>query len=62
VDPGVGIHLAAKTGAEVAAGDALARLRVRKESDADVARVRAAFSLEDAPPAPSELVLERIAP
>jgi pyrimidine-nucleoside phosphorylase len=61
VDPAVGIHVVAKSGAPVRPGDALARLRVRKESDADVARVRAAFTLEEAEPPRRELLLERVA-
>jgi thymidine phosphorylase len=60
VDHGVGIHLERKPGQAVRAGEVLAVLRVRKESDANVARVLGAFSIGDECPAEEALVISRI--
>jgi pyrimidine-nucleoside phosphorylase len=62
IDPGVGIRINAKPGVEVSAGDALAVLHVRAESDGNAVldRVAAAFTLGAAKVAPADLVLERI--
>jgi len=62
VDSGVGIVIDAKPGTEVAAGDALARLFVRARADADkvLERVRAAFSIADARPRATPLLLGRV--
>ena len=62
VDPAVGIVIDAKPGARVAAGDPLARLHVRAEGDATkvAERVRAAFTIDDAPPTILPLVIGRI--
>jgi pyrimidine-nucleoside phosphorylase len=59
VDPAVGITLEAKPGARVAIGEPLARIHVRKESDAGpiAARLRTAFTL-----AADQLGLVRPAP
>jgi pyrimidine-nucleoside phosphorylase len=62
IDPAVGISIEAKPGAEVKSGDALARIHVRRASDADAIaeRVRRAFSLGSAPPPPAPLVRGRL--
>ncbi|HEY2516814.1 MAG TPA: thymidine phosphorylase [Polyangiaceae bacterium] len=63
VDPAVGIAVEAKPGAEVRAGDALARVYVRKAEDAApiVARLSAAFAIGDALAAPrGALVRDRL--
>jgi pyrimidine-nucleoside phosphorylase len=62
IDPAVGISVCAKPGAEVRAGDALARIHVHKASDADAIaeRVRAAFSFSPAPPDAAPLVRGRL--
>jgi pyrimidine-nucleoside phosphorylase len=66
VDPAVGILIERKTGDAVTAGEPLARVHVRQESDAArcgvVDRVRSAFVISPHPAAPSRpLVLDRIA-
>jgi pyrimidine-nucleoside phosphorylase len=62
VDHGVGIRLEKKPGDAVARGEPLARVFVRHRSKAaaDVDRVREAFSVQDTPPPPRPLVLDRI--
>jgi len=62
VDHGVGILVDAKPGARVVRGTPLARLRVRRRSDAGeiVYRVRAAFAIGASPPEERPLVLGRI--
>lgn len=62
VDPGVGIHLDAKVGAAVKAGDVVARLFVRSRADgARIAeRVAAAFTYGDAAAPAAPLVLGRV--
>jgi len=62
IDPAVGISVDAKPGAEVKAGDPLARIHVHRASDADAIaeRVRGAFSLGTAAPRPSPLVRGRL--
>ncbi len=62
VDHGVGILVDAKPGARVVRGTPLARLRVRRRSDAGeiVDRVRAAFAIGASPPEERPLVLGRI--
>ena len=63
VDAAVGITIDAKPGAEVHAGDSLARLHVRvddNDASAIAARVRDAFVVGDAPPDAPSLVLARI--
>jgi thymidine phosphorylase len=63
VDHAVGIYVDARPGARVARGEPLARLRVRKRSDAEDVRDRVAssFALGEAPPPQRPLVLGRIA-
>jgi pyrimidine-nucleoside phosphorylase len=62
VDHAVGIFVEKKPGARVVRGEPLARLRIRSAASAYLAadRVRSAFAIEDAPPAPRPLVLDRI--
>jgi pyrimidine-nucleoside phosphorylase len=62
VDPGVGILVEQRPGARVRAGEPLARLLVRDRAAAIAIaeRVRVAFTIDDAPPAPSPLVLDRV--
>ena len=62
VDPAVGIAIEAKPGAEVSAGDALARVYVRDAADAGaiVERLRGAFSVGAAAPPLSPLVKGRL--
>jgi pyrimidine-nucleoside phosphorylase len=62
VDPAVGILVEKRPGDGVRAGEPLARLLVRDRSAAlpIAERVRAAFTIDDAPPAPRPLVLDRI--
>jgi pyrimidine-nucleoside phosphorylase len=62
IDPAVGICVDAKPGTQVKAGDTLARLFVRKGSDADSVRERvlSAFALGDEAPVPRPLVLGRV--
>jgi len=62
VDPGVGILVEKRPGARVRTGEPLARLLVRDRSAAIAIaeRVRGAFTIDDAPPAPRPLVLDRI--
>lgn len=63
VDAAVGITVDAKPGAEVRAGDALARLHVRANdasAEATAARVRDAFVIADARAAEAPLVIGRI--
>jgi thymidine phosphorylase len=62
IDPGVGITLDAKVGDRVEAGQQLARVQYN-----DSARWRAqqeslasAWAIEDTPPEPHDLVIERI--
>jgi pyrimidine-nucleoside phosphorylase len=64
VDHAVGIFVLAKPGARVEQGEPLARLRVRRESDANDGireRVAAAFAVGDAAPEQQVMVLDRIA-
>jgi pyrimidine-nucleoside phosphorylase len=62
VDPAVGLFLEKRPGQAVRTGEPLARLRVRDRGNAaSVAeRVRAAFTIDDAAPSTSPLVLDRI--
>jgi pyrimidine-nucleoside phosphorylase len=60
VDHAVGMEIRAKPGDAVKRGDALATLHVRGPMPDIEARVRAAFSIEDAKPEPRPLVLERV--
>jgi thymidine phosphorylase len=64
VDHGVGIFVEKKPGARVAQGEPLARLRVRSRSSSELVaeRVRSAFVITEAPPAPRSLLLARIEP
>jgi len=64
VDHGVGIFVDKKPGARVAQGEPLARLRVRSRSSSGLVaeRVRSAFVITEAPPAPRSLLLARIEP
>jgi pyrimidine-nucleoside phosphorylase len=65
VDHAVGIFVLAKPGARVERGEPLARLQVRRESDANNGireRVAAAFTVGDAAPEQQVMVLDRIAP
>jgi pyrimidine-nucleoside phosphorylase len=63
VDPGVGLTLAAKEGAEVSAGDALCTIRYADERRlaAALPQIAGAFHLGAAAPARADLVLETIA-
>jgi pyrimidine-nucleoside phosphorylase len=62
VHPGVGVVLEAKRGDPVAAGDVLARIHHAGRALGEAtARVRAAFVVGDAPPAPVPLVLGEVA-
>jgi pyrimidine-nucleoside phosphorylase len=65
VDPGVGILVEVKPGARVGRGDALARILVRDVEAARhhgvIDRVRAAFTVGNAPTPARPLVLDRIA-
>jgi pyrimidine-nucleoside phosphorylase len=63
VDPAVGISIDARPGQDVRQGDVLARVHVRAAPDAAaiVARLALAFTIGDAPPPPSPLVLGRLA-
>jgi pyrimidine-nucleoside phosphorylase len=62
VDPAVGILVEGKPGDRVARGQALARvlLRSRRSADDIVERVRAAFTVGDAPVTTRPLVLDRV--
>lgn len=62
VDPGVGITLQAKIGAQVQAGDPLAVVRYTETSRwvAQEAKLSDAWSIGPEPTEASELVLERI--
>jgi pyrimidine-nucleoside phosphorylase len=62
VDHGVGVYVDAKPGARVARGEPLARLRVRSGYDATavVQRVTSAYTIADAPPPLSPLVIGRV--
>jgi pyrimidine-nucleoside phosphorylase len=62
IDAAVGIVIDAPRGAQVSAGDSLARLYVRSDSDAAkvMERVRAAFVIDDAQPVTAPLVIGRI--
>ncbi len=62
VDPAVGIELEAKPGDAVQVGQVVARLFVRKKSDADplLERVAGAFQYDDAAPSPLPLVVARL--
>lgn len=64
VDPGVGITVLAKPGRTVSAGDPLAVLRYRDGARLDDALhvLSGAFAIDDAPPSPAPLVIERIGP
>ena len=63
IDPAVGLTGLAAIGAEVGPDAPLARVHARTEREAEAAarRLRAAYSLGDAPPALSDPVAERIA-
>ncbi len=62
VDHAVGIFVEKKPGTRVGRGEPLARLRVHDRASAHLAaeRVRSAFSVADAAPAPRPLVLGRV--
>jgi pyrimidine-nucleoside phosphorylase len=62
IDPAVGISVDAKPGTAVSAGDVLARLHVRRASDADgvAERVAGAFAIGEAAPASLPLVRGRL--
>jgi pyrimidine-nucleoside phosphorylase len=60
VDPAVGISVLAKPGDRVERGQPLAALHVRTRDPAIEERVRAAYALADAPPAPRPLFIARI--
>jgi pyrimidine-nucleoside phosphorylase len=62
VDPLVGIDVEKKPGDEVKSGDVVARIFVRKESDAAavIDRVAGAFEYADAPPPSRPLVVARV--
>jgi pyrimidine-nucleoside phosphorylase len=62
IDAAVGIVIDAPRGAQVSAGDSLARLYVRSDTDAAkiMERVRAAFVIDDAQPVTAPLVIGRI--
>jgi pyrimidine-nucleoside phosphorylase len=62
VDPAVGIEILKVHGAEVARGEALARIHARRTSDADrvARRVRRAFCISPDRPAARPLILGRI--
>jgi pyrimidine-nucleoside phosphorylase len=64
VDHAVGIFVVAKPGARVERGEPLARIRLRRESDAAgiEQRVAEAFLVGDAPPPQQLMVLDRIVP
>lgn len=63
VDPAVGVLLAAKVGARVAVGDTLCTVHARSEAAAEAATVRlqTAYTIDAAPAAALEIVLDRIA-
>jgi pyrimidine-nucleoside phosphorylase len=63
VDPAVGVLLAAKVGAQVAAGETLCTVHARSEATADaaVSRLQAAYKIDAAPAAVLEIVLDRVA-
>jgi len=60
VDPAVGISVLAKPGDRVERGQPLAALHVRKRDASIEERVRAAYAIADAPPAPRPLFIDRI--
>lgn len=62
VDPAVGVLLAAKVGAQVAAGETLCTVHARNEAAADaaVSRLQAAYTIDAAPAAPLQIVLDRV--
>ena len=59
LDHGVSLRVDARLGQEVAAGDELARLYLRRDDDRLVERVSACFAVADEAAAP-ELILDRI--
>ena len=59
VDPRAGFVLNKRPGERVEAGDTLAWVYASEPARADLEAVRAAFTLEDAPPPPRPLVLDR---
>jgi thymidine phosphorylase len=62
VDPAVGVRLAAKVGDRVAAGETLCTVHAASTAAATIAiaRLQAAYTLQDAFAAPLEIVLDRI--
>ena len=64
IDPAVGFTDLAPIGAEVGPDAPLARVHARRPDEAEAAarRLRAAFSIGDAPPAPADPIVARIAP
>jgi pyrimidine-nucleoside phosphorylase len=60
VDPAVGISVLAKPGDRVEKGQPLAALHVKKRDPSIEERVRAAYAIADAPPAPRPLFIARI--
>jgi pyrimidine-nucleoside phosphorylase len=61
VDPAVGIYLVKKPGDRVSAGDVLATVGARSEANAQLDRIRAAFTIEDAAIEVPPLLVERFA-
>lgn len=63
IDPAVGLRVEARVGEAVAAGGALARVYHGRRGAPDagaIARIRAAFTVGDAPPEPAPIVIERL--
>ena len=62
IDPGVGITVEAKVGATVSTGDTLARVRYSDQAKWDAQRdlLASAWAIEDEPPKPQDLIIERI--
>ncbi len=60
VDPTVGISVLAKPGDRVERGQPLASLHVKKRDASIEERVRAAYAIADAPPAPRPLFIAKI--